>query len=80
MTVCQLASYSSPDVNPIEALWKKGKRLAAHLLWLPYFTDVVTKGNATLEKLAGLPREPIALVINYRYLIPCRLTHDLLSA
>ncbi len=67
LTVYQLPSYS-PDLNPIEALWKKVKKDATHLRWFPHFTDVVTKVTETLTKLAGLPRELTALAGEYRFL------------
>jgi len=37
-TMEQLPAYS-PDCNPIEHLWKKGKKAATHLQHFPEFTD-----------------------------------------
>jgi DDE superfamily endonuclease len=67
LTIDQLPPYS-PNLNPIEALWKKVKKDATHLRWFPHFTDLVTKVRETLAKLAGLPRELTALAGDYRYL------------
>lgn len=67
LTIYQLPAYS-PDLNPIEALWKKVKKDATHLRWFPLFTDVVTKVSQTLTKFAGLPRELTALMGEYRFL------------
>jgi len=68
LTVYQLPPYS-PDLNPIEGLWKKVKKDATHLKWFPKFTDLVTKVKTTLTKLAGLPAELTALQGEYRHLI-----------
>jgi len=67
LMIYQLPAYS-PDLNPIEALWKKVKKDATQLRWFPHFTDVVTKVTETLTKLAGLPRELTALAGEYRFL------------
>jgi transposase len=67
LTIYQLPAYS-PELNPIEALWKKVKKDATHLKWFPHFTDVVTKVSATLKKFADLPRELTALMGEYRFL------------
>jgi transposase len=67
LTVYQLPPYS-PDLSPIEALWKKVKKDATHLRWFPRFTDLVTKVSDTLTKLADLPHELTALMGEYRFL------------
>ncbi len=67
LTVYQLPSYS-PDLNPIEALWKKVKKDATHLRWFPHFINLVTKVSDTLRKLADLPHELTALMGEYRFL------------
>jgi transposase len=67
LTIYQLPPYS-PDLNPIEALWKKVKKDATHLRWFPHFTDLVTKVNDSLRKLADLPQELTALMGEYRLL------------
>lgn len=67
LTVYQLPPYS-PDLNPIEALWKKVKKDASHLRWFPHFTDLVTKVSDTLRKFTDLPQELTALMGEYRFL------------
>jgi transposase len=67
LTIYQLPAYS-PDLNPIEGLWKKVKKDATHLKWFPMFIDLVTKVATTLTKLAGLPDELTALQGEYRHL------------
>jgi transposase len=76
LTVYQLPPYS-PDLNPIEGLWKKVKKEATHLKWFPKFTDLVTRVETTLTKLAGLPTELTALQGDYRHLLlPAEVAHD----
>jgi transposase len=67
LTIYQLPPYS-PDLNPIEALWKKVKKDATHLRWFPHFTGLVTKVSETLTKLAELPDQLTALAGEYRFL------------
>ena len=67
LTVYQLPPYS-PDLNPIEALWKKVKKDATHLRWFPHFSHLVTKVSDTLRKFADLPQELTALMGEYRFL------------
>lgn len=67
LTVYQLPPYS-PDLNPIEALWKKVKKDATHLRWFPHFINLVTKVSETLRKFADLPQELTALMGEYRFL------------
>lgn len=69
LTVYQLPPYS-PDLNPIEGLWKKVKKDATHLRYFREFANLVTKVNETLKRFAGLPRELTALAGEYRYLTP----------
>jgi transposase len=69
LTVYQLPPYS-PDLNPIEHLWKKVKKEATHLRYFPLFVDLVAKVDETLVKLATLPDELTALVGEYREWIP----------
>ena len=69
MTVYQLPPYS-PDLNPIESLWKKVKKEATHLHYFPLFADLVGRVDATLAKLATLPDELKALVGEYREWTP----------
>lgn len=76
LTVYQLPPYS-PDLNPIEGLWKKVKKEATHLTWFPTFIDLVTRVTTTLTKLAGLPAELTALQGDYRHLLlPAEVAHD----
>jgi transposase len=67
LTVYQLPAYS-PDLNPIEGLWKKVKKDATHLRYFPHFADLVAKVMASLTKFAGLPHELTTLVGEYREL------------
>ncbi len=69
LTVYQLPPYS-PELNPIEALWKKVKKEATHLRYFPQFADLVAKVDEALGKLAKLPNELTALVGEYREWIP----------
>ena len=69
MTVYQLPAYS-PDLNPIEGLWKKVKKDATHLRYFPHFAALVTKVTDALARFAGLPHELTALVGEYRELTP----------
>jgi len=76
LTVYQLPPYS-PDLNPIEGLWKKVKKEATHLKWFPKFAGLVTEVETTLTKLAGLPAELTALQGDYRHLLlPAEVAHD----
>lgn len=69
LTVYQLPPYS-PDLNPIEALWKKVKKDATHLRYFAQFADLVTKVAKALQKFAGLPDELTALAGEYREWLP----------
>jgi transposase len=69
LTVYQLPAYS-PDLNPIERLWKKVKKEATHLRYFPRFCDLVAKVDEALTKLAKLPDELTALAGEYRELTP----------
>jgi transposase len=76
LTVYQLPPYS-PELNPIEGLWKKVKKEATHLKWFPKFSDLVTEVKTTLTKLAALPAELTALQGDYRHLLlPAEVAHD----
>jgi transposase len=48
---------SSPDLNPIEHLWKKVKKDATHLRYFPAFAALVAKVAETLASFAGMPHE-----------------------
>jgi transposase len=67
LTVYQLPLYS-PDLNPIEYLWKKVKKDATHLRDFPLFADLIAEGTNPLNRLAGLPDEPTSLQAEYRFL------------
>ncbi len=69
LTVYQLPPYS-PDLNPIEKLWKKVKKGATHLRYFPHFADLVTKVDEVLAKLAKSPDELTALMGEYREWLP----------
>jgi transposase len=69
LTVYQLPPYS-PDLNPIESLWKKVKKDATHLRYFPLFADLIAKVDETLAKLANLPDELTALIGEYREWLP----------
>ncbi len=69
LTVYQLPAYS-PDLTPIEGLWKKVKQDAPHLRYFPQFTNLVTKVTDTLTHLAGIPHELTSLAGEYRKLTP----------
>jgi transposase len=69
LTVYQLPPYS-PDLNPIEYLWKKVKKDATHLRYFPLFADLIAKVDDTLAKLANLPDELTALIGEYREWLP----------
>jgi transposase len=68
LTVYQLPPYS-PDLNPIEGLWKKIKKDATNLRYLRLFAHLITKVNETLHRYAGLPSQLTGVVGEYRYLI-----------
>jgi transposase len=67
LTVYQLPSYS-PDLSPIEPLWKKIKKAATQLHYFPTFAHLVTEVTTTLHRYAGLPAELTAVAGEYRYL------------
>jgi transposase len=67
LTVYQLPSYS-PDLSPIEGLWKKIKKDATHLRYFRTFADLVAQVTETLQRYTGLPRELTAVAGEYRYL------------
>ncbi len=69
LTVYQLPSYS-PDLSPIEGLWKNVKKEATHLRYFAQFVDLVAKVDEALTKLAKLPDELTALVGEYRQWLP----------
>jgi hypothetical protein len=54
LTVYQLPPYS-PDLSPIEGLWKKAKKDASHLRYFPEFANLVAKVEETLTPLAACP-------------------------
>ena len=60
LTVFQLPSYS-PDLNPIEKLWKKIKEQETHLHYFPTFESLIEKVEQALVKFANAPKEILAL-------------------
>jgi len=69
LTVYQLPSYS-PELNPIERLWRKIKKEATHLHYFPHFAALVAKVEQALGKLAKLPDKLTALIGEYREWLP----------
>jgi transposase len=69
LTVYQLPPYS-PDLSPIEGLWKRAKKDSTHLRYFREFAHLVTKVEETLTRFAGLPHELTALAGEYRSLTP----------
>ena len=67
LTVYQLPAYS-PDLNPIEALWKKMKKDATHLKYFRTFADLVTKVSTSLMTFAESPDKLTSVQGEYRFL------------
>ena len=67
LTVYQLPAYS-PDLNPIEYLWKNVKEEATHLRYFRLFADLIAKVTNTLTRLAGSPDELASLQGEYRFI------------
>lgn len=67
LTAYQLPAYS-PDLNPIEYLWKKVKKEATNLRYFPLFADLITEVTKTLKSLAGSPDELTSLQGEYRFI------------
>ena len=61
LTLAQLPAYS-PDCNPIEPLWKKGKKAATHLKHCPAFTDLQHAVDRALLHCAQTPRAMTVLM------------------
>ena len=60
LTKVQLPAYS-PDFNPIEYLWKKGKKMATHLKHCPEFTLLQAEVDKALLHFAHTPHEIMTL-------------------
>ena len=69
LTTYQLPSYS-PDLNPIEPLWKQTKKRATHLRCSPKFAGLMAKVNEVVTELAAMPAELRELVGVYREWLP----------
>ena len=67
LTVYQLPAYS-PDLNPIEAFWKKIKKDATHLKYFRTFADLVTEVSTSLTTFAGSPDKLTSVQGEYRFL------------
>ena len=67
LTVDQLPAYS-PDLNPIEAIWRKIKKDSTHLTWFPLFTGLVTEVCRSLTTFAESPDELTSVMGEYRFL------------
>jgi transposase len=64
LTMEQLPAYS-PDFNPIEHLWKKGKKEATHVKHFPEFTDLQQEVDRALLHFAQTPSEITVLMARY---------------
>jgi len=64
--VFQLPAYS-PDLNPIEALWKKVRKHATHLKYFAKFDQLVQAVASTLTNFSELPEEILALMGRYAH-------------
>jgi DDE superfamily endonuclease len=64
LTIEQLPSYS-PDFNPIEHLWKKGKKEATHLKYFPDFAQLRAEVDRALLHFAETPSEITVLMTRY---------------
>ena len=60
ITVFQLPSYS-PDLNPIEKLWKKIKEKETHLHYFPTYESLTQKVEQALLKFENAQEEILAL-------------------
>jgi transposase len=60
LTVFQLPSYS-PDLNPIEKLWKKIKEQDTHLVYFPTFEALMNRVDSALVKFANRCQEVLTL-------------------
>ena len=69
LAVYQLPPYS-PELNPIERVWKKVKKEGTHLRYFPTFADLVARVDKTLADLASKPHELTNLLGEYRELMP----------
>jgi len=69
LAVYQLPPYS-PELNPIERVWKKAKKEGTHLRYFPTFADLVARVDKTLADLASKPHELTNLLGEYRELMP----------
>jgi transposase len=64
LTIEQLPAYA-PDFNPIEHLWKKGKKEATPLKYFPAFTDLQDEVERALLHFAQTPSEITVLMARY---------------
>ena len=55
----------SPDLNPIERVWKLTRRLAAHNRYFPAIEDVITASRTYFRILAHRQRCPATFMRNY---------------
>ncbi len=60
LTVAQLPSYS-PDLNPIEKLWKKVKQAETHLVYFATYEALTAKVDSALVKFTNRHEEVLAL-------------------
>lgn len=64
MTPYRLPAYS-PDLNPIEGLWKKIKAKGTHLVYFESFDSLMDTVAATVEWFAARPEEVRSLFGSY---------------
>ncbi len=64
LTIAQLPA-DSPAFNPIEPLWKKGKKEATPLKHFPAFSDLQQEVDRALLHFAQTPREITVLMARY---------------
>ena len=64
LTIEQLPVYS-PDFNPMEYLWKKVKKEATHLKYVPDFPDLQQEVDRALLHFAQTPSEITVLMARY---------------
>jgi hypothetical protein len=64
LTPYKLPAYS-PDLNPIEGLWKKIKAKGTHLVYFESFDKLMDKVAATVEWFAKRPDEVLPLFGSY---------------
>ena len=67
LTIYQLPAYS-PELNPIERLWKNIKKDSTHLKYFATFHHLVTEVSTSLTTFAGSPNKLTSIQGEYRFL------------